>query len=451
MKLRTLALGCAGLTVVVLVAAVVAWAFWLRAEKAAVKALQDEMRAAGWPVTSAEVTPAPAAADNAGPLLEQAATKLEKLRKGEGWIDAIPSGGGTTDRNPAGFDPDKLERFRAQMARPETQEILRLLREGSAKHSARFARDVTKGPAMELGPVPELLTAARLLGASAWLAAREGREEAAAADLLAAARIGGFLRGGPVLIDWLVGIAIDALTVGMAAGVLAELPTGAFEAKAWGALAVVWTSHRDGMRPALASVLDGERVLAGSWVFERMAGNSQAFADFWKSVAGPSGNLDRSSLLALSLYAHPWSPLLHADHAAYLRFMRDLRREVAGGGSGKGLAAQVPQSAFFTRLSAPALDNLARRADEVAAQLQLGCLGLSLERWRAEHGSYPEVLTALRLPLHETADPFRGHPLGYRVEGDGVLVYSVGPDGKDDGGNSQQRRDIVWRVTRGTR
>jgi hypothetical protein len=31
-------------------------------------------------------------------------------------------------------------------------------------------------------------------------------------------------------------------------------------------------------------------------------------------------------------------------------------------------------------------------------------------------------------------DPFSGRPLIYRPDGEGYQLYSIGPDGKDDGG-----------------
>ena len=62
---------------------------------------------------------------------------------------------------------------------------------------------------------------------------------------------------------------------------------------------------------------------------------------------------------------------------------------------------------------------------------------LALRSYHAEQGNYPETLAALvpatlsRVP----EDPFaREGRLRYRRTDDGYLLYSVGPDGKDDGG-----------------
>lgn len=61
----------------------------------------------------------------------------------------------------------------------------------------------------------------------------------------------------------------------------------------------------------------------------------------------------------------------------------------------------------------------------------------ALQAFHAEHGAYPTTLAAL-IPGYQSApaDPF-GHPgatLKYRQRGTQYLLYSVGPNGKDDGG-----------------
>jgi hypothetical protein len=70
---------------------------------------------------------------------------------------------------------------------------------------------------------------------------------------------------------------------------------------------------------------------------------------------------------------------------------------------------------------------------------RLRCLLMivAAERYRRAHGHWPAALGELApefvgaVPL----DPYDGEPLRYRRLPDGVVVYSVGPDGSDDGGN----------------
>lgn len=78
-----------------------------------------------------------------------------------------------------------------------------------------------------------------------------------------------------------------------------------------------------------------------------------------------------------------------------------------------------------------------RRADGARDGLLLA--GLALRAYRVENGRYPASLEALapaylkRIPL----DPFaRDAALKYRSQGESYVLYSVGPDGKDDGGRA---------------
>jgi hypothetical protein len=82
---------------------------------------------------------------------------------------------------------------------------------------------------------------------------------------------------------------------------------------------------------------------------------------------------------------------------------------------------------------------------------------LALERYRVEHGVWPtslEALTPKYLPA-PLVDPFTGKPLLFKTFSDGVMVYSVGYNGVDDGGrifpvDKQNTGDIgyrLWNVT----
>jgi hypothetical protein len=70
-------------------------------------------------------------------------------------------------------------------------------------------------------------------------------------------------------------------------------------------------------------------------------------------------------------------------------------------------------------------------------QKRLLLVSLALRAYELEHGQYPDSLTALS-PSYLTKlpdDPFAASgTLHYRRTGKSYLLYSVGPDGKDDGG-----------------
>lgn len=93
---------------------------------------------------------------------------------------------------------------------------------------------------------------------------------------------------------------------------------------------------------------------------------------------------------------------------------------------------------------------------EVARQIVI--TAIALKRYQLRYGAYPPGLAALKpdFATEVPRDPMDGKPLRYRLNSDGTYVlYSVGEDGKDDGGDSSpttpskttnwlQGRDWVW-------
>ncbi len=78
---------------------------------------------------------------------------------------------------------------------------------------------------------------------------------------------------------------------------------------------------------------------------------------------------------------------------------------------------------------------IAERFRRNDARLRTAMVGLAAERYRLKHGAWPKQLNDLvpayleRVPI----DPFTENELSYRRLEDGIVVYSVGPEGKHDG------------------
>jgi hypothetical protein len=86
------------------------------------------------------------------------------------------------------------------------------------------------------------------------------------------------------------------------------------------------------------------------------------------------------------------------------------------------------------------------------ALLRCGLAAVAAERYRREHGDWPEALADL-VPGYLPAvplDPFDGEPLRYRRTDGGAVIYSVGEDDRDDGGDRSPPpgehvpRDVVF-------
>lgn len=92
----------------------------------------------------------------------------------------------------------------------------------------------------------------------------------------------------------------------------------------------------------------------------------------------------------------------------------------------------------FTEMIAPIFTNKGR-VGEAKGEAQNGLLliALALRAYRLEHGRYPVTLAELA-PVYVKkipADPFALQGVfGYRIAGNTFVLYSVGPDGKDNGG-----------------
>lgn len=84
------------------------------------------------------------------------------------------------------------------------------------------------------------------------------------------------------------------------------------------------------------------------------------------------------------------------------------------------------------------------------AHLDLARLGLLVEQYHGRHAAYPDSLEAVADGLGRgiPVDPFTGEPFLYRPREDGFVLYSVGPNCVDDGGEVGAwwpAGDIVWR------
>ena len=100
-------------------------------------------------------------------------------------------------------------------------------------------------------------------------------------------------------------------------------------------------------------------------------------------------------------------------------------------------STQTTPRNFLVRRLMPSLGKASQRAQRVITLARLGAVACALERHQRAHGRYPESLSDLG-PATLKALPddwMSGQPFHYRRTGDGRFeLWSVGPDGKDDGG-----------------
>jgi hypothetical protein len=121
----------------------------------------------------------------------------------------------------------------------------------------------------------------------------------------------------------------------------------------------------------------------------------------------------------------------HEQSAAKSALNREIR-EMAG-------------QSYLIRLVMPAMDKFIDASQRKLAQVRCLKTVLAVERFRLARGTWPDKLEDLtpkwlkKVPL----DPYDGKPLRYVRVADGVIVYSVGPDGTDNGGKIDRTNIIA--------
>jgi RNA polymerase sigma-70 factor (ECF subfamily) len=132
--------------------------------------------------------------------------------------------------------------------------------------------------------------------------------------------------------------------------------------------------------------------------------------------------------------------------------MKALEKEIASGRLGKTVNA-VLHHQFIAALFLPALGKIPLKAATAQTATDQVALACALERSRFANGHHPETLAALaaKFVSQPPHDVVTGKPAIYRRSSDGQFqLYSIGWDGKDDGGKPGKRPfddkegDWVW-------
>jgi hypothetical protein len=103
---------------------------------------------------------------------------------------------------------------------------------------------------------------------------------------------------------------------------------------------------------------------------------------------------------------------------------------------------------ILIRLLAPGIGRVHTSECRTQAMMRCGAAAIACERYRLNDAkkSWPESLDVLvREKLLDAVpiDPFDGQPIRYRRTKDGIVVYSVGVDLKDDGGNINREQPLA--------
>ena len=322
----------------------------------------------------------------------------------------------------------------------QRQVVLDVIREGAALPDARY-RVEWQGYRTDLRHLSDIRGAARVLYVAAWADAEEKKPHEAVAnvrDIFALARS---LRNEPNLISSLVEIALGSIGTSCLQHVVARSDVDSADLetlqKDLEDLANTF-SIRLAMEGELAQYCDFENsMIDGGLSPEEALGQIRYSGSDEKT---PPAKHSEFGQLAVSLL----KGYLEADEAfaigCYLNIIKELENPSPASllhSKGGPTFDTLQKSPFIlARMMIPALTHANPQAATMRARLRATAAALAALRFKNDTGAWPETLDAL-VPQYLSAvpvDPFSGKPLIYTTLEGGIVVYSVGLNGIDDGG-----------------
>jgi hypothetical protein len=338
----------------------------------------------------------------------------------------------------------------------ERQTLLDLAVEASKRPRCYLPliRPATSEMANDL-PLPALRAASTIgeaLAARATLRLNEGKTREASQDLLACHRLARLLGNGPALMDSWIGLDLENAAVRGDSVLLQSGKLSAADALA----------YRDELRrlPAVPSVADhfdrGDRLLLLAfmtetfrkveapwmrWTLIPLLHNAleSRFAVVWdEALRGANTDWDR------------WARALRSPNAAERRkqieILEDQTRALLGIDVRKLYWQKSPREAgrqlgrnIASRLMPNVKERLSDEEEKIRVWGDLGQTSFALWAYAADFGHPPESLEAL-VPKYASEVPldrFAAKPLQYRRQAGLHVLYSVGPNGRDEEGRGR--------------
>jgi hypothetical protein len=398
-----------------------------------------ELRAQGEPVTMEEVmamrAPIPDTENSALVFLRAFALQ-------EGVAYPLPEGspfeGGFPDEVGTRHTEASLQILRASVQ--ADAEALRLIHEGARLTRGAYPVTIAANPFETLMPhLAKVRSAARLCLREASVRAHEGNGAAAADSLIAMRRLSASVGDSLFLIDALVRIAVDSR---LCDGLEKALAICQMPPETLGTLRKELAAEEGGL--SLVTAMRSERA-AGGHVFTCSAEQLRAEA--------------KDMNLSLPLWGFA-AGLRAMDGLRYYEVMGEAvrvtglpdREKLQGGAGFEEMVRNVPQMLVLTRSITPALSRTFEEDVKARTRLEVTQAALAVEQYRLRNGAWPESLDALVPDLLDAVPqvPFANGSLGYRREKARVVVYSVGPNGRYDGGRSAEEDrdayDLAFRL-----
>ncbi|WP_417848517.1 hypothetical protein [Thalassoglobus sp.] len=326
-------------------------------------------------------------------------------------------GNGPSPIPPPGEEWDQLAASRKFLAEFE-KEIAAIHEAGAETGQIRLPIDFTVGDPFqfEMSKQPRII--ARLLSLDAHVSTHDGHSERTLNDIHSIFAISDALQGEVILISHLLRNAFHAMGISVMEEVLSH--------NAWDDedLAALQESiRRANFRDELIFALHGERAISLKLI------DMISFGPFRSSS---KIELIRLTDRTVSGVEESWIAGI------------DRQKEIAAENTanrGKAMSGLKYQAVFAL---APAYEQTVLSGARATARQRCAIVALAAKRHQLRHGSFPGSLQEIDKDLigpsqqveELLTDPFDGKPLRWISEDTRLLVYSLGTDLEDDGGNT---------------
>ena len=288
----------------------------------------------------------------------------------------------------------------------------------------------------------------------AHLSAEQGSYEDAFEDMKSCYRFGQHVKAGGILIDQIVGIAIEAVAVQTLTDIihdheidsarLAVLQHDLEQVIANENFAITFEAERLFAYDAVQMCFTEDRLGSGHLYIPlvrkmSVSTSNYSFGELMSDIISHEGLKGAVHILFL----HPGKQQTRQTAERLYDYYQDVAKKTPAQLRAEGIdikeqAMKITDGNILLNILMPAVDKIIELSCRNKAATQAAVTVLVLLRYQKDNALYPENLQTLvtagylkNLP----PDPYTDKPLVYKKTDDGFVLYSLGQDFKDDGGN----------------
>jgi hypothetical protein len=386
-----------------------------------------DAKGAGLPVEAKDLqAPLPPSDRNAAALYARmdALLKAHPLNEMDKAVEVLP------------LTPTAAQVNATRRAQQRRSDLIALIHSIVARPDCVFERDWSNPETVPMPEFARMRMAARIITAESRVLDSDGKPLEAVRNQALGFRIAQHAASENLLIGYLVGHAVDAITLSGLQQILYR--DGGDPAVCE---AVRATVEQDYKPSDLAHALRTEFCMQMVILARLRKGGPNSLVELSGEPASQS---------PMKMSPEYWNAFLDASG---LKMIRRTRRIIATADlpfpeafhAQNALENEVEQDKSLTNMVCdilfPAFANVSIGRASHQAMAEVTRAGAAVLVWRARQGPFPDSLEAVMNPV--PVDPFDGKPLRYRREGAGFVVYAVGKDGKFDGGTPDKKPEAA--------